>query len=113
MANKEAVFTVKVNTRRSFVLKVELTEEQKALIVSTNEEDKEAKVALAQSLKSQREGVVPENKTAELVAFYNTIKPVLKETDDYQLISADLYEANTFQGILNCRVNQEHIQVRF
>tara|TARA_R110000822_G_scaffold18852_1_gene61834 strand:- start:1131 stop:1460 length:330 start_codon:yes stop_codon:yes gene_type:complete len=95
------------------ILKVELTEEQKALMVSTNKEDKEAKVALAQSIKAQREGVVPENKTAELVAFYNTIKPVLKETDVYQLISADLSEADTFTGILNCRVNREHIQVRF
>jgi hypothetical protein len=95
------------------ILKVELTEEQKVLMVSTNEEDKEAKVALAQSIKSQREGVVPEDKVAELVAFYNTIKPVLKETDDYQLISADLSETDSFQGILNCRVNREHIQVRF
>ena len=95
------------------ILKVELTAEQKALMASTNEEDKEAKVALAQSIKAQREGTVSEDKAAELVAFYNTIKPVLKETDDYQLISADLSESDTFTGILNCRVNQEHIQVRF
>ena len=95
------------------ILKVELTAEQKALMASTNEEDKEAKVALAHSLKAQREGVVPEDKAAELVAFYNTIKPVLKETDVYQLISADLSEADTFIGILNCRVNGEHIQIRF
>jgi hypothetical protein len=95
------------------ILKVELTEEQKVLIVSTNEEDREAKVALAQSLKSQREGTVSKDKAVELVAFYNTIKPVLKETDDYQLISVDISETDSFQGILNCRVNREHIQVRF
>jgi hypothetical protein len=95
------------------ILKVELTEEQKALMVSTNEEDKAAKLTLVQSIKVQREGVVPEDKSAELVAFYNTIKPLLKQTDIFQLISADLSEANPFTGILNCRVNSEHIQVRF
>jgi hypothetical protein len=95
------------------ILQVELTEEQKALMVSNNEEDKEAKVALAQSLKAQREGTVSKDKVKELNSFYNTIKPVLKETDDYQLISADLSETDSFQGILNCRVNREHIQIRF
>ena len=95
------------------ILKVELTEEQKALMLSNNEEDQESKLALMQSIKVQREGAVPENKAAELVSFYNTIKPVLKETDVYQLISADLSETDSFQGILNCRVNREHIQIRF
>jgi len=95
------------------ILKVELTEEQKALMLSNNEEDQESKLALIQSIKVQREGVVPEDKKSELVSFYNTIKPVLKETDIYQLISADVFEVDQFHGILNCRVNSEHIQVRF
>lgn len=95
------------------ILKVELTEEQKALMVSTNEEDKEAKLTLAQNIKAQREGMVSKDKAAELISFYNTIKPVLKETDVYQIISADLLEATPFTGILNCRVNGEHIQIRF
>ena len=95
------------------VLKVELTEEQKALMDSTNEEDREAKIALAQSIKDQREAQLPEDKVAELVSFYNTIKPVLKEADVYQLISADISESDAFKGILNYRVNGEHIQIRF
>lgn len=95
------------------VLKVELTEEQKALMVSTNEEDKEAKLTLLEEIKAQREVKVSKGKAAELISFYNTIKPVLKETDVYQLISADLSEATPFAGILNCRVNGEHIQIRF
>ena len=95
------------------ILKVELTEEQKALMASTNEEDKEAKLTLAQSIKAQREGTVSKVKAAELISFYNTIKPELKEEDVYQLISADLSEATPFAGILNCRVNGEHIQIRF
>jgi hypothetical protein len=95
------------------ILKVELTEEQKALMMSTNEEDKEAQLTLAKNIKAQREAAVSEEKAEELISFYNTIKPVLKETDVYQLISADLSEATPFTGILNCRVNGEHIQIRF
>jgi hypothetical protein len=95
------------------ILKVELTEEQKALMVSTNEADKEAKLTLAQNIKAQREALVSEDKAEELISFYNTIKPVLKEEDIYQLISVDLFEATPFTGILNCRVNGEHIQIRF
>jgi hypothetical protein len=90
------------------ILKVKLTEEQKAILLS--DDDKKDLLSL---IKSQREAVVPEGKAAELIYFYNTIKPVLKETDVYQLISADLLEATPFQGILNCRVNGEHTQIRF
>jgi hypothetical protein len=95
------------------ILKVELTEEQKTLMSSTNEDDKEAKLALVNTLKAQREAAVSANKAQELTSFYNTVKPVLKETDVYQLISADLSEATPFTGILNCRVNNEHKQIRF
>jgi hypothetical protein len=95
------------------ILKVELTAEQKSVLMSNNENDKEAKNNLLLSIQNQREVAVSENKLQELVNFYNTIKPALKETDVYQLISADLSEANTFEGILNCRVNGEHIQIRF
>ena len=92
------------------LIQVSLTEEQKALMGSTNKEDK---LALAQAIKSQREVAVDKDKTNELISFYNTVKPVLKETDIYELISADLYEENAFTGILNCRVNGEHNQIRF
>jgi hypothetical protein len=95
------------------LLQVTLTEEQKSLIMSTNEEDREAKLVLVENIKSQREAVVSKDKAEELISFYNTIKPVLKETDVYQLISADLSEENPFQGILNFRANGEHKQIRF
>lgn len=92
---------------------VELTAEQNALLISTNENDQEAKFNLLQTLTTQREVAVSENKRQELISFYNTIKPVLKETDIYKLISVELSEANPFEGILNCRVNGEHLQIRF
>jgi formylmethanofuran dehydrogenase subunit E len=97
------------------LLPVQLTEEQKALMMSTNKEDKEAKKALIESIKTQREGSVTTKKKNELNSFYNSIKPELKEEDVYQLISIDLAEKeeSNFVGILNCRVNGEHKQIRF
>jgi len=96
------------------ILPVQITKEQRDLLHSTKEEDKEAQQELATLIKSQKGGVVSEEKTASLVQFYNSIKPEVKETDTYQLISIDLSEkSDKFVGILNCRINSEHKQIRF
>lgn len=96
------------------ILPVELTKEQKQLLMSRKEEDKEAQKELRDLIKSQREGDVLEAKVTELNAFYESKKPELKETDKYQLIAFDCSEhGDSYRGILNCRVNGEHIQVRF
>ena len=97
------------------LLKVELTDEQKALLTSTDEADRDAQKQLREQIKAEKEGKVEEAKATELTTFYQGIKPELKEEDTYQLISADLSEKQegVFTGILNCRVNREHKQVRF
>jgi len=96
------------------LLPVQLTEEQKTLMMSTKEEDKEAKKSLMGSIKSQREGSVDIEKKGELNSFYNSIKPELKENNVYQLIAINVSEkGDKFNGILNCRVNGEHRQIRF
>jgi hypothetical protein len=96
------------------LLPVELTEEQKILLLSTEESDTEKKKTLFESIKSQRESSVGKTKSSTLSSFYNGIKPELKEKDTYQLISIDLVEKeDKFTGILNCRVNGEHKQIRF
>ena len=99
------------------LLKVELTEEQKTLLMSTDEADKESKESkesLREWIKSEREGRVEEAKTNELISFYENIKPELKEEDNYHLVSMDISEKNDkFTGILNCRVNGQHKQIRF
>jgi hypothetical protein len=96
------------------LLPVQLTKEQRDLIRSNKQEDTEAKQELSVLIKSQREGQVDEVKKRELVSFYNSVKPELKENDTYQLISINLSEKeDKFVGILNCRVNGEHKQVRF
>jgi len=96
------------------LLPVQLTEEQKTLMMSTKEEDREAKKSLIESIKTQREGSVDIEKEGELNSFYNSIKPELKAGDAYQLIAINLSEKQSkFFGILNCRVNGEHKQIRF
>ena len=93
---------------------VQLTEEQKTLLMSREESDKDAQKELREWMKSEREGTVATKKKNELKEFYDSIKPELKEEDTYQLISIDLSEKeDKFVGILNCRINGEHKQVRF
>jgi hypothetical protein len=48
---------------------------------------------------------------AELEALYDLHRPDTTDGDDYQLIAMDVIEDRT--GILNCRVNGEHVQIRF
>lgn len=109
--------TFQSTTENSWIelLPVPLTKEQRDLSRSQKEEDTEAKIELAQLIKSQREGIVELGKIEELNNFYNSVKPELKQTDEYQLIAIDLSEKeeSMFVGILNCRVNGEHKQIRF
>jgi|688.fasta_scaffold962866_2 hypothetical protein len=90
---------------------VVLTEEQKTLLMSKEKGDKEAQLALFEEIQFQREGVVDAAKSAELAAFYESKKPELKAEDVFQLIAADVSES--FNGIINFRVNGEHKQIRF
>jgi len=87
---------------------VELTDGEKATLAST---DNEAKEQLIQSIKSQSKVLVGAEKLNELIAVYNAKKPELKESDTYELISANI--DGNFNGIINCRVNNKHTQVRF
>ena len=96
------------------LLKVELTEEQKALLMSTDKADKDAQKELRQQIKADREGEVEEAKATELTAFYQGIKPEVGENDTYELISLDVsYKDDKPRGILNCNVNGQHKQIRF
>jgi hypothetical protein len=95
------------------LLPVELTETQLELIQSTKETDAEAKSELIAEIKELKEGAVSSELTEKLNTVYTSLKPELKEEDVYQLISADFSEKeNKFTGIINCRVNGEHKQVR-
>ena len=94
---------------------IQLTTEQKALLMSTDEVDRDAQKELREQIKAEKEGKVKKAKATELTDFYQGIKPELKKEDTYQLISADLSEKQkgVFTGILNYRLNGEHKQIRF
>lgn len=98
------------------IVKVELTDEEKELIKSMSVEDKEAKKSLMERIKSERELDVDEEITVIAQSIYESNKPELKETDKYQLIAVDMAideESAIGGGIINCRVNGEHKQIRF
>jgi hypothetical protein len=93
------------------LVSVQLTQEEQDLLKSVKEEDRESQKELRDKIKSEREKQTSVKKSKELTDFYKAVKPELKEGDVYQLISIDVSENNT--GILNCRVNGEHKQIRF
>ena len=54
-------------------------------------------------------------KLSELNSFYESKKPELEQEDTYEFISMDVSEKKqgVYNGILNCRVNDTHKQIRF
>jgi NRPS condensation-like uncharacterized protein len=87
--------------------KVQLTQEQKDLLKSKDQET-------INYVKSKRE-VAAELSDAEIAqAKYNEVKPVLTEDDTYDFIAVDLeIDEDSVSGILNFRLNGEHKQTRF
>jgi trehalose/maltose hydrolase-like predicted phosphorylase len=107
------IFQSTIENKWVKINKIEVTETEQELLRSTNEEDKVAKLELMQTIKSKRYTNLTATKSKEFVDLYNKAKPVLKETDNYQLISMDVSKTDKLSGILNCRINGEHKQVRF
>ena len=87
-----------------------LTEEQKTILQSSNEEEK---TALMAKLKEESETKPDKVALALAVAQYNYVKPVVSKDETYEFIQCSLTLTNTTKGILNCRVNGEHKQIRF
>lgn len=98
------------------ILPVELTEEQENLLKDTSSDNMEAKRTLLEDIKSQRErDIDSEDLTNNLVSFYNSVKPEIGQDDEYQLIAISIMEIkdDEYRGILNCRINGQHKQIRF
>lgn len=96
------------------ILNVDLQEEYTQLRQMMESGDHEGVKALSDSIKAKKEAVVTGQEAAALQAFYESKKPALAEGETYQLIAIDMTgEAGAYTGILNCRVNGEHVQVRF
>lgn len=93
---------------------IKLTEEQEVLLNSREESDAESIKTLNAEIKSLREVPAQEDDVLLANARYDLVKPKLKEEDVYEFISMDLIiTKNKSLGILNCRVNNKHKQIRF
>jgi hypothetical protein len=98
---------VKVNS-------IVLTEEQKTLLISKKAEDLIAKTELQETIKGQKYTNLTTTKAKVFNDLYNSIKPTIKEGDLYEFISMNVSKNEDKQsGILNCRLNKEHLQIRF
>lgn len=96
------------------ILNPDLTQEHKLMQELIEEGKHDAIKELQDAIRVQREGTVDSKKESELNALYQTHKPTIEEGVAYQLIAMEVFETKDgFGGILNCRVNGEHIQVRF
>ena len=92
----------------------QLTAEEHVILQSEKETDAVAKAALLAAAKTNRENPASMEDAAEGQIVYEFHKPILKETDTYQLIAVDLNIDDTCKnGIINCRINGEHKQIRF
>ena len=91
-----------------------LTPEQEVLLNSESPADEEAKKELINTLNNASR-VAPTTEDGLICQeSYVSHKPALKAGDEYQLISVDLSIADgVANGIINCRVNNEHKQARF
>jgi|LakMenEpi03Aug12_release.lakeMendotaPanAssembly.Ray.scaffolds.fasta_scaffold534628_2 hypothetical protein len=81
-----------------------------------NYQSNEENVWLEQVVVDDELEMIPVNqeKQDELIGLYNNVKPVLEDGSTYQLISMDVSEnSGSYWGILNCRCNDQHLQIRF
>lgn len=95
------------------LVSIQLTDAEKLVLESPEKSDE--KLALIEKIKTDSKKSVSATIASKAKSKYNEIKPSLKETDVYELIAADFMydDANITSGILNCRINEEHVQIRF
>jgi len=92
------------------VIKVVLSEEEKALLQDFSVESRESRKALSSRIQSEREIDVPNNVVDSLQSIYSENKP----EEDYQLIAVNITEIEgNYSGIINCRIRGNHVQIRF
>lgn len=96
------------------IVKANLTEDQKLLLRSTKESEKDNKANLLVWLRSETMKEVSEQKALELDEIYQLNKPHTEGYDVYELISVEIdSDGVNHRGIVNCRINGQHIQKRF
>ena len=93
---------------------IQLTKAERDLL-SDGENKSQEKRTLQASLKGKREKLPIKKDKDKATEIYNKYKPKLEETDIYEIIQMDLTidDEGKERGIINCRINGEHKQIRF
>jgi hypothetical protein len=88
------------------------TTDQQTILQSGTDEQK---LSVMKSINEQRKVIAQDSDAAIAEAAYEANKPALKETDVYQYIATDMTidDNGKASGIINCRINGEHKQIRF
>lgn len=95
------------------LVNVTLTQSEQTLLASTDPNDLQAQQTLRQDLISRSRQSLTSSEVQTAQSIYDQHKPALEEEDTYQLISADMVLGGDNNGIINCRINGEHKQIRF
>lgn len=91
-----------------------LTEAQRTLLTSKEEADAIAKAEVNAYIASNMRAEATAEEVTALDAAYEANKPVVKEGNTYSFIHCVIsLKDDKATGLINCRVNGEHIQVRF
>jgi hypothetical protein len=90
---------------------ISLTKEQIDIL---KDAESEAANVLRAELNTNRYTVLSSAESEVAQDKYDELKPVIKETDQYQLIAVNMMlDGDATSGIINCRVNGDHKQIRF
>lgn len=108
------------------IKKPQLTKEESETLSGYSQKTKEVKdfknypkptakeQAVIDKMNKERFGELTKKDKTAAEKLYNEVKPELKEEDKYQLLSFTIhYKEDKPFGILNCRINGEHKQIRF
>ena len=98
-----------------FILnKIELTKEEMDLI-KNQDSDNEHKKELLERIKLNKKTPAIQEDSDLAQSIYLENKPELKEGDKYRLLSASitLRDNKLVGGLINCRINGNHNQIRF
>jgi hypothetical protein len=96
------------------LVQIELTKAEEFLLDSNEEMDIEAKEVLNAKIAADQQKPASKSDAKFAQDFYATIKPKLKEGDEYKFLAMSMFiDGDNKMGILNCRVNEEHKQIRF
>lgn len=91
-----------------------ISAEQRLLLRSTKPSDATAKSELKELIAQQSKVSPKADDKTTAVDKYTQVKPTVGPDDVYELISCEVFIADSeVTGILNCRINGDHKQVRF